>query len=304
MLSPFLEKQWSIDSYGTGPSQIRKPLALTCLPNDSIVLADALNYRLQLLNSDGENVVRHTLVDCAYGTQLNPGGLALTCHGEVAVVDCDERAVHVYQPCSESATFKLKRSWLTGSCSRVTYSDITNAALICQHPFGLAVNEDGHFYVTDAMERSINVFDSYGEKLLQRFSYDTNSVAYKGTPTASRQQPFILVDNNDHVYVSDQRTSTVRIYNVDGRMIGQCGAPGKDPEKLYNPTGMCWDTRGHLIVADTGNHRISLFSKDGLFIRHLVTNQDGVVDPRGVNVDSHDRLIVACWNESRVFCFK
>ena len=179
-----------------------------------------------------------------------------------------------------------------------------NAAVICQHPFGLATNEDGHFYVTDAVERSVNVFDMYGEKLLHRFSYDTKATPYKSAPPAKRQQPFILVDNNDRMYISDQRSSTVCIYNRDGHLIGQCGNAGTGDGELYNPTGLCWDTRGNLIVADTANHRVSLYSADGVFIRHLVTDLDGVIDPRGVTMDSQGRLIVACWDESRVFCFK
>ena len=125
MFSAALEKQWSIDSYGAGPSQIRKPLALMCLPDDSIVLADAFNYRLQLLNNNGKNLMTSPLpADCVRGTQLNPGGVALTPNHQVAVVDCDDRAVHVYSACSKSSTFTLKRSWFTGSCSKVTYSDI------------------------------------------------------------------------------------------------------------------------------------------------------------------------------------
>ena len=49
---------------------------------------------------------------------------------------------------------------------------------------------------------------------------------------------------------------------------------------------------------------MSLYSLDGLHIRDLVTDLDGIMDPRGVAMDSSGRLIVACWDESKVICFK
>ena len=106
-------KEWSIDSYGSGPKQIRKPLALQCLPDDSIIVADSFNYRLQTWDISGRSHNVHPVKDSTYGTQLNPAGMALTPHNELSVVDRDDRAVHVYKASLDS--MQLQRSWFTGT---------------------------------------------------------------------------------------------------------------------------------------------------------------------------------------------
>jgi DNA-binding beta-propeller fold protein YncE len=58
---------------------------------------------------------------------------------------------------------------------------------------------------------------------------------------------------------------------------------------------------GHVAVADCGNSRVSVFSIDGEFIRHV--GVDVLSGPQGVAASAFDELVVADWRNRclRVF---
>ncbi len=49
---------------------------------------------------------------------------------------------------------------------------------------------------------------------------------------------------------------------------------------------------GNILVADRNNDRVSLFTPRGVFLRHLLTREDGLRDPYGVAVSSARNLII------------
>ena len=62
------------------------------------------------------------------------------------------------------------------------------------------------------------------------------------------------------------------------------GCSGAQPGQLSDPAGLGVDRAGNVIVADSKNHRICLFAKNGEFICNLTLNPD-IKRPSGVVVD-------------------
>ena len=81
------------------------------------------------------------------------------------------------------------------------------------------------------------------------------------------------------------------------RIIG--GKKGSKPGELQLPHGVVVDQQGRIIVADSDNKRLSVFSKDGTFIKTLAAPSRGglVITPDGT-------LYVSDVNAGAVTVFK
>ncbi|XP_033095892.1 E3 ubiquitin-protein ligase TRIM71-like [Anneissia japonica] len=99
------------------------------------------------------------------------------------------------------------------------------------------------------------------------------------------------------VYAPDPNQHCVHVYNMESKLkektIGKYG--GLEGE-LNKPSDVAVTKEGSLIVADTYNHRLQLFSPDGKFIKVLIGGGDAdgmVIRPSRVGVDYDDNIIVA-----------
>jgi len=106
---------------------------------------------------------------------------------------------------------------------------------------------------------------------------------------------------NGEIYVSDGYVnSRIVQFTSDGkfvRIIG--GKKGSGPGELQLPHGVVVDRQGRIIVADSDNKRLSVFSKDGAFIKTLAAPSRGglVITPDGT-------LYVSDVNAGAVTVFK
>jgi len=60
--------------------------------------------------------------------------------------------------------------------------------------------------------------------------------------------PFgVAVDKHDTVYVTDEWTNTVSVFDAAGKFIRKWGTPGSGPGELKNPAGIICDAGGNVI---------------------------------------------------------
>src|SRR6516164_9143349 len=88
--------------------------------------------------------------------------------------------------------------------------------------------------------------------------------------------PFgVAVDKHDTVYVTDEWTNTVSVFDAAGKFIRKWGTPGSGPGELKNPAGIICDAGGNVIVVDSGNDRLQVFTPDGKALTQCGRNGSG-----------------------------
>ncbi|CAG2194092.1 TRIM56 [Mytilus edulis] len=83
-----------------------------------------------------------------------------------------------------------------------------------------------------------------------------------------------LVYCNDRVIYSDYNGKAVYCYDESSKQIWQY------TQDLSGPWGLCTDSYGNIIVADCNSNRIIVISKDGQESKVLISEEDGLENPR------------------------
>ena len=153
-------------------------------------------------------------------------------------------------------------------------------------PRGLALDEPNQLiYIADRGNSRIQVV-SFAGKFLKMFGQ-----GILGSPQG-------IAVTEDNVFVTDIYLHAVLQFSKkDYKLVRRTGTYGGGEGQLNNPRALCIDYNGDVYVADCDNHRVSVFSKELNFLKHLGTQQlntphDVKVTPNSVVVldSSHNRI--------------
>ncbi|XP_019624499.1 PREDICTED: uncharacterized protein LOC109470158 [Branchiostoma belcheri] len=78
----------------------------------------------------------------------------------------------------------------------------------------------------------------------------------------------VISDKEGNILLTDG-DRTVKKYNQSGVKVFEFGRYGKAKGQLHSPKGICLDSSGHIIVANTENHRVDMFTRQGDFVRTI-----------------------------------
>ena len=152
-----------------------------------------------------------------------------------------------------------------------------------QEPYGLALSGHGEILVADKGANCIYVHNSDG--------FLVNCVKPSGGATIQWPQ-YIAVDARDNIVVSDYVGHSIVCLMRTGQRVFEYGGQGVGEGQLMCPEGVCVDSYGNILVADTANERVQLLSSDGQFQRVLVGSRQGLETPEAVCLDNEEYLLV------------
>ena len=146
-------------------------------------------------------------------------------------------------------------------------------------PIGLALDEPNQLiYIADCYNSRIQVV-SFAGKFLKRFGQGI------------LKQPHGIAVTEDNVFVTDRDLHAFfQFSKKDYKLLRRTGTLGGGVGRLNYPTGLCINYNGDVYVADSNNHRVSVFSKDLNFLKHLFTQQ--LRDPRDVKVTPNSVVVL------------
>ena len=261
--------------------------------SDNLYVTDYDNHRVQIF--DGVHAYVATIgvsgVPSFTNDHLeNPMGVA-TDASHIYVADAGNHRVQIFN--------LTTRSWqgTIGAGSAGSDNEHFN------HPSDVAVDVDGNIYVADCNNTRVQVFNS--SRVYQN-TYGTSGVPYL-TDDYHYNYPRVAIDGSGNVIILEERGQ--RLIKLDASSVsqwavGEPGVAGSDNSHFSDPRGVAVDGGGRVYVADSGNHRVQIYSSDGGYSATLGTGQgsgDGQFDwPTGVAVSQDGRIYVSDTNNHRV----
>ena len=199
---------------------------------------------------------------------VSPYGVTTDSEGRLYIVDTFLKQVHVFDAAGNRyASFPADPSRLAS-------------------PVGIAIDHAGIIYVTDSRKGVVDIFRDHGNKFVAAFGRDI----FK-RPTG------IAVNlRTSELLVVDTLQSKVFRFDLTSRKLkGSFGRDGAADGEFHYPTNICVTPAGDIVVSDSLNFRVQVFSTEGRFLFTFGRMGDlpGTFSrPKGVATDSDGNIYV------------
>jgi tripartite motif-containing protein 71 len=109
--------------------------------------------------------------------------------------------------------------------------------------------------------------------------------------------------DDDVIIVSERAANRISVFNRgDGALLRRFGSQGRGDGQLHWPHGLSFMSgHRHVAVAEHINRRVSVFSVEGEFVRHVGVGK--LSRPTGVACSAFDEIVVADYGSCRVVVF-
>ena len=105
------------------------------------------------------------------------------------------------------------------------------------------------------------------------------------------KKPYGITVSNEHLFITDRgQHALLKLDRKRYELFIRTGTKGSEHGQFKSPSGLCIDYNGDVLVADSDNNRVSVFSKDLIFISNLGIGQ--LKDPREVKLTPDSVLVV------------
>lgn len=281
-----------------------------------LYIADTYNHRIRMIIPDGQTLTLAGSgeVGSADGKKdkasfYRPTGIAIDSYGAIYIAEVDNHLIRKITPQGEVSV-------VAGSGKRGDRDGIGKDALF-NKPYALAIDKFNNLYVTEL-----------GNHKIKKISQDGKVTTYAGSGMkgtrdgsllyASFDTPSgIVIDNNANIYICDSNNNNIRIITKGGEVgmfagNGKSGdADGKGVAASFNdPRGLAIDKDGNIYVADTGNHKIRMITKDGIVKTIAGSLHSGDKDgfegdaaffsPRGITLDEDGNIYITDFHAHKI----
>jgi len=153
------------------------------------------------------------------------------------------------------------------------------------------IGPDGALWATDSTAHVVYKMDAAGQVVM---TLGTKGTTGDNTSRTSFNGPnAVAFDAAGDIFVSDgYQNARVVHFTKEGRFVQSIGGKkGSGPGELQLPHGVAIDRQGRVIVADSDNKRLSLFDREGRFLKTIaapcrggvVATADGTIYASDVN---------------------
>ena len=268
-----------------------------------IYVADTENHRVQIFNRNTRAYI--ATIGGSYGTGNNqfkyPTDVAVDAAGNLYVADYLNKRVQQY-----NSSRVYQRTYGTTGVSYVAADDRF------YYPEGIAVAPDGSIYVVEGHGHRLVKLNANG---VPQWTFgeagqpgnDDAHFAYLRDVAVDPQGRVYVVDDWGEPWINSSHR--LRIFNSDGTPYGSLGGYGSDNYHFIAPRGIAIDRNGYVYIADSGNHRVQIYTSQLVYVATLgetgVAGSDNAHfdNPFDVAVDGIGTIYVADEGNDRVQVF-
>jgi DNA-binding beta-propeller fold protein YncE len=200
---------------------------------------------------------------------VGPYGVEIDSEGRLYIVDTFLRAVHVFDTAANE------------------YDTFSTNGTTMESPIDIAIDDErGYIYVTDSKAGAVKLFKDMGKEF----------VGEMGKGVLERPTGIAINEKTSELLVVDTLSANIFRYALeDHQFIGIFGGSGSEEGQFHYPTNIYAARDGIILVTDSLNFRIQLFSPEGKFLKSFGSAGDGpgyFSRPRGVAADSDGNIYV------------
>ena len=236
--------------------------------NDCVYIFDDKDQLVRKVGSNGSN----------NGQFSNPRGVAFDSHNHLYVAD---NGNHRVQKFNTNGNYLLQ------------FGSNGSSAGQLNSPRGIAIHKD-KAYIADNSNKRVSVFHTNGQ------FYNTFGSDVLG------YQRDVAVSADKYLVVAGYYPDCICTFTLDGHYIGKFGTKGSGMCEFNDPHGITGDLNGFIIVADTDNHRVSIFDEHGGCIHSFGSygSANGQFSgPRGIALSPNGSIYVSDYGNKRIQIF-
>ncbi|XP_055387476.1 RING finger protein nhl-1 isoform X2 [Condylostylus longicornis] len=278
------QQLFQLGGRGSEPGSFTWPRGIAVGPDNSIVVADSSNHRVQVFDSNGIFVKEFGEYGNSEGEFDCLAGVAVNRIGQYIIADRYNHRIQVLDPQG-----RFLRAFGSQGTADGKFS----------YPWGVTTDSLGFIYVCDKENHRVQVFQSDGTFV--------GKFGTCGREEGQLEHPhYIAVSNTNRVIVSDSNNHRIQIFDVNGKVLSTFGGEGSDEGQFKFPRGVAVDDQGYICVADSGNNRIQIFNPDGSFLKAFGSWGSGDCEFKGlegVAIMSNGNILVCDRENHRVQVF-
>ena len=254
-------------SKGKEQGQFHLPWGIAVSDKSStLAVADVNNQRIQMFGFQG-NFLREIAL------KGRPVSVAFTESGDLLVCNIFDNRIFLY---TENGQFI---SYIGGEHVR--------------NPWYLSVSRDGRIITSEFNDKRIKVLTGDGKNLLQSFK----------APDCDELLDCVVY-HQDKFVASRHSNGRVMVFNNAGEYVHDIGSKGSGDGQFSEPRSLVIDKFNRLIICDSGNRRLQLFTLDGKYISQIAGSFFEGGYPHNAVISNTGNLFVTDTQRHCVYVFR